>query len=187
VDRDLPATPAVGQRVDQSFAGMVHGTGLSLSAGQALGLFAMVALGHDDAVFLLVERAVGGRCRFGSRIGDSLRRPRDLAEPAPRQIQDQMPDALSFHVRVHCVPASASSRPVARAGEQMEEPHRPASSVRGAGQIQLGLQSPATALENAAAPHRFARLQRLRLDGGAVLPERRQPCLDARSPGRHRT
>ena len=46
-------TPNLAQRLDHSFAAMVHGTGMPLSVGQTLGLFCHGRPRHDDAGIFL--------------------------------------------------------------------------------------------------------------------------------------
>jgi tight adherence protein B len=149
-DVAAPTTPKpnLAQRLDHTFEAMVHGTGMPLSVGQTLGLFAVVALATSTLLFFWRDEL------WAAALGLAL----GLALPLiilvifrgrrRRQIQNLLPDAFFFMARSLRAGVSLEQT-LTRAGEQMEEPLA-GEFRRCASQVQLGLH-PQAALRNAAA------------------------------------
>jgi tight adherence protein B len=134
----VPATsPDWAERLDRSFGGLVHRTGLGLSPAQTLSLFALTA--GALAVLLFFWRGEEWAAALGLVLGIILaflflwvleRRRRRL-------IQSQLPDAFYFMARSLRAGLSLEQT-LTRAGEQLEDPLA-AEFRRCASQIQLGL------------------------------------------------
>jgi tight adherence protein B len=155
LDRRRPATepapgssPEAAQRVDHSFAAMVHATGFPLSVGQTLGLFATVALSMMALFFFWWNELWAAALGLALGLALPLVILMFFQGRRRQQIQAQLPDALSFMARSLRAGVGLEET-VARAGAQLEEPVAD-EFRRSAGQIQLGLH-PQLALQNAAA------------------------------------
>jgi tight adherence protein B len=131
------APPEFATRVDRSFSDLVLRTGLGLTAGQTLGLFAFIGIGL--ALVMFFWRGEEWAAALGLALGLILTYAILLVLQGRRRrlIQRQLPDAFYFLARSLRAGLSLEQA-LTRAGEQLEEPLA-GELRRASSQIQLGL------------------------------------------------
>jgi tight adherence protein B len=134
----VPAEPPdFTARMDRSFEVLVHRTGLGLTTGQTLALFALAAVALGAALFFWREEewAAGAGVALGLLLPFVFLVI--LQGRRRRLIRSQLPDAFYFMARSLRAGLSLEQT-LARAGEQLDDPLA-AEFRRATAQIQLGL------------------------------------------------